>query len=50
MINVRPIGGNRSRYIKCPEIREAVIALVKPDVLLGTNDSKVKGQSPSPMD
>ncbi|MFO0699661.1 MAG: DUF5674 family protein [Nitrospira sp.] len=28
MINVRPSGGNRSRYVERPEIREAVIAVV----------------------
>jgi hypothetical protein len=28
MINVRPSGGNRSRYVERPEIREAVTAIV----------------------
>jgi hypothetical protein len=28
MINVRPSGGNRSRYVERPEIRDAVIAIV----------------------
>lgn len=28
MINVRPSGGNRSRYVECVEVREALIAIV----------------------
>jgi hypothetical protein len=28
MINVRPSGGNRSRYVERPETREAVIPIV----------------------
>jgi hypothetical protein len=28
MINVRPSGGNRSRYVERPEIRDAVAAIV----------------------
>lgn len=28
MINVRPSGGNRSRYVERPEIRDAVTAIV----------------------
>lgn len=28
MINVRPSGGNRSRYVESPEIREVVIRIV----------------------
>jgi hypothetical protein len=28
MINVRPSGGNRSRYVESPDIREAVIRIV----------------------
>lgn len=28
MINVRPSGGNRSRYVECTEIRDAVTAIV----------------------
>lgn len=50
MINVRHSGGNHFRYVAHPEIREAVTTLVMPDTLPGTNNSKVKGQSPGTME